>query len=325
LWCPPLTHYTKDGTIDIERMDAHLRFMSSHVKGYLVFGTTGDGWDLTEGEKRELLDFFIAKGKSLGIRMLVGSLQYDAKAVREDISRTLQFIKDRTGASSDADAMALSNVLGFAVCPPRGKELSQRLIEESYASVFEMRLPIAVYQLPQVTQNEASPEVLASLAARFPNFLLFKDTSGNDRAVLSGALPGKVYCVRGMEGDYARWLDPGTLYDGFLLSMANCMPVDLDRMIGLHLSGKRTEALALSDHIAAVKTELHEVVSDIIAGNKFTNSVKAMDHILAWGTRALDALPPRLHAGVSLSREHISKALGVLARRGIRIEKGYMA
>jgi len=299
--------------------------MSRHVKGYLVFGTTGDGWDLTEEEKRVLLGFFIAQGKPLGIRMLVGCLQTDAAAVKEDISRTLRFMKDRTGASSDSEAMERSGIEGFAVCPPRGKDVPQAVIEQSYTSVMEMGFPIAVYQLPQVTQNEASPKVLASLAGRFANFVLFKDTSGNDKAVLAGALPGKVYCVRGMEGDYARWLEPGKLYDGFLLSMANCMAPELERMVALHLSGKRAEALSLSDTITAVKDELHGVVADVTAGNKFTNSVKAMDHILAWGAKALDAAPPRLHAGVSLTAEHIRKAVEVLARRGIAIAKGYMA
>ena len=47
LWCPPLTHYLSSGEIDSARIAAHLRFISPWVKGLLVPGSTGDGWELT--------------------------------------------------------------------------------------------------------------------------------------------------------------------------------------------------------------------------------------------------------------------------------------
>jgi 4-hydroxy-tetrahydrodipicolinate synthase len=55
LWCPPLTHYTDDGNIDLERMAAHLGHMSRWIKTYLVPGTTGDGWKMTEDQIRRVL------------------------------------------------------------------------------------------------------------------------------------------------------------------------------------------------------------------------------------------------------------------------------
>ncbi len=325
LWCPPITHYRKDGIIDLDRMDAHLRFMSRWVKGYLVFGTTGDGWELTREEKKTVLGFFLSRVKSFGIDLLVGCLQPDGWATKEDVSETLRFVKEFTGTSPDTDALARSNISGFAVCSPTGKDASQREIEDSLSIVLEMGLPIALYQIPQMTMNEISPEVLSALASRFLNFYLFKDSSGNDKAVLSGALPGKVFCLRGMEGDYPRWFDPGKGYDGFLLSMANCMARELDEMIAALLSRKRAEAEALSDRVSSVMRELHGAVSDVTAGNRFTNSVKAMDHCLAWGENALDADPPRLHEGISLPREIIHRTRDVLLAHEIEIGKGYLS
>ena len=325
LWCPPITHYRKDGGIDLDRMEAHLKFMSRWVKGYLVFGTTGDGWELTQEEKKRALDFFLSKAKALGIGLLIGCLKPEAWATREDISETLRLVRERTGASSDTDALARSNICGFAVCPPTGQGLSQPEIEEGLSNVLETGLPIALYQIPQVTKNEISPEVLAALASRFANFYLFKDTSGNDSAVLSGVLPGKVFCVRGMEGDYSRWLDPGRRYDGFLLSMANCMARELEEMIAALLSGKEAKAAALSDRVSSVMRGLHKAVADVTEGNRFTNSVKAMDHFLAWGEKALDADPPRLHGGTSLSREILRRTRDVLLAHGIEISKGYLS
>ena len=50
LWCPPLTHYKEDRTIDFDRMKSHLAYIFPWVKGFLIPGTTGDGWELTEEE-----------------------------------------------------------------------------------------------------------------------------------------------------------------------------------------------------------------------------------------------------------------------------------
>jgi dihydrodipicolinate synthase/N-acetylneuraminate lyase len=55
-----------------------------------------------------------------------------------------------------------------------------------------------------------------------------------------------------MAGDYSRWLDPGRRYDGFLLSMANCLARELEEMIGALLSGKVAGAEALSDRVSSV-------------------------------------------------------------------------
>src|ERR1043166_4219749 len=38
LWCPPLTHYDRDGGIDGARIEAHLRFLAPHVNGFLKGG-----------------------------------------------------------------------------------------------------------------------------------------------------------------------------------------------------------------------------------------------------------------------------------------------
>ena len=56
-----------------------------------------------------------------------------------------------------------------------------------------------------------------------------------------------------MEGGYSRWLDPGRRYDGFLLSVANCLARELAEMIAALLSGKSAAAEALADRVSSVK------------------------------------------------------------------------
>ena len=59
LWCPLLTHYSSDGHIDRARMAAHLRHLSPYVKGFLIPGSTGDGWEMSDAEIRQLLEIAI--------------------------------------------------------------------------------------------------------------------------------------------------------------------------------------------------------------------------------------------------------------------------
>ena len=54
LWCPLITHYDRHGAIDQPRVAVHLRHLSPYVKGFLIPGSTGDGWELSDAETRRL-------------------------------------------------------------------------------------------------------------------------------------------------------------------------------------------------------------------------------------------------------------------------------
>src|SRR6476659_9049947 len=74
LWCPPLTHYGASGQIDESRIAAHLRFISPWVRGVLVPGSTGDGWELSEAEADKLLGIVLKLAPQLKYRVLIGAL-----------------------------------------------------------------------------------------------------------------------------------------------------------------------------------------------------------------------------------------------------------
>ena len=170
---------------------------------------------------------------------------------------------------------------GGIFLPDNAKEKPQE------AEVLALGRPTALYQLPQVTQNEMSPATIADLAARFPNFILFKDTSGADRVASAGQDVGDVFLVRGAEGDYARWLKAGGgPYDGFLLSTANCFGRELLEVITLANAGRPGEAQSLAERLSAVVKEVFALVASVPDGNAFANANKAMDHFFAHGPRA---------------------------------------
>ncbi|MBI5802561.1 MAG: dihydrodipicolinate synthase family protein [Verrucomicrobia bacterium] len=319
LWCPLLTHYRDDGSLDHARITAHLRHLAPHVKGFLIPGSTGDGWEMSDGEIRELLGLAKEQTAKLELHLLIGVLKTEARdacSVMREYGREFSAVITEHGTR---------NTPAFTVCPPKGADLPQQTIRDAMAGILELGFPTALYQLPQVTQNEMSPETLAELAARFPNFILFKDTSGADRVANSGQDFGGVFLVRGAEGDYARWLKSGGgPYDGFLLSTANCFGRELHQVIELLKSGRRDEAQHLSVRLSAVVKEVFALVAGLPDGNAFANANKAMDHFFAHGPTAANVTPPRLHAGSRLPAEVIRQAGAALERHGFLPQRGYL-
>ncbi len=326
LWCPPLTHYRRSGEMDGARIAAHLRFISPWVKGLLVPGSTGDGWELSEPEAEQLLKLVLELAPKLGVRLLIGALHPDSSEAARLISARAAMVHSRASASSAIEALVLSNVCGFAVCPPRGAEVTQEAMEAQLAQILELGLPAALYQLPQVTQNEMSPDLLGRLASRYSNFILFKDTSGTDRVAQSGRDLSGVFLVRGMEGEYARWLKGGGgPYDGFLLASANCFPSQLFE-IQEHLRlGRVADAERLSQRVERVVSGAFDLVKGLPGGNIFANGGKALDHFMAHGPGAASIHPPRLHSGGHIPEEVIRGAGSLLSAEGLMPVRGYLA
>jgi len=366
LWCPLITHYDRDGSIDASRMAAHLKHLSPCIKGFLIPGSTGDGWELNDPETRRLLEVALEQSAALNGHLLIGALRTDADqaaCVIKDMVHWMELRTDdgnveraprtvesntalgpsdgslipspspggwervagRQGEGSFFSNPSLSCVSGFTVCPPRGKELSQEKIGQSLASILQQGLPTTLYQLPQITLNEMHPELVAALARQFPNFILFKDTSGADHVALSGQKLENVFLLRGAEGDYVRWLKAAKgPYDGFLLSTANCFGRQFQQLVEDLAARRLKAAQELSERLTACINEVFGIVSGLPEGNPFANANKAMDHFFAYGQRAPGATPPRLHAGTCLSADVIRGTGEALSRHGLMPDKGYL-
>ncbi len=313
LWCPALTHFRAARTPDPERIRRHLGYLAPHVRGILVPGSTGEGWEMDDADVRGLLEVVIPSASDAGIRVLIGVLKTETDAVLACLN-------------SMPDLLANPAVAGITICPPKGSNLTQTRIVVAMRQVLSRGLPTALYQLPQVTQNEMSAETVAALAAEFSNFILFKDTSGTDRVALSGLDFGGVFMVRGAErGGYARWpRAAGGPYDGFLLSTANVFAPELSEILTLLHGGERAKAESLSAHLETIVTEAFAIVADFPVGNAFANANKLLDHFRAHGNGALEVPPPLLYSGASLPAAALEKARALLARHGLLPEAGYL-
>ncbi len=308
LWCPLLTHYDAEGRIDRARMAKHFEYLAPDVRGFLVPGSTSDGWELSEADEREVVDIALQQTGKVGAKLLVGILKSDLHQARE----RLREIRGQT-------------VCGFVVCPPKGKDVSQEEMGRQLRAFLEEGLPTALYQLPQITQNEMSAELVAELARDFQNFILLKDSSGADRVASSGKDLDGIFMVRGAEGEYARWSKSrGGPYDGFLLSTANCFARQLQQMVDALSAGRVEEGTKMSQRLSSVIGDVFRLVSGLAKGNAFTNANKAMDHFFAYGRRATKVPGPRLHAGIRLPVEMIQATGEILERQGFMPTRGYL-
>lgn len=327
LWCPLLTHYKKDGAIDFDRISAQFRHIVPFVKGFLIPGSTGDGWELDDGETRQVAAFALRLAGEEGVSLLLGALKRDAESMKKAITDMLGLLDPTAAVGADDGIRTLRkrHVCGFTVCPPEGKTLSQKDIEAGLAGILDMGLPTALYQLPQVTGNEVSPAAFGRLAGRYSNLILFKDSSGRDGIAASDTDKGGVFLVRGAEGDYARWLhESGGPYAGFLLSTANCFPRELKILIEDLERGEWEKARILSERLTAAIQDVFSLANPLPCGNAFTNANKSIDHFQAFGPSANVKAGPLLHGGMTLPAEILAATGAILTRCGLMPERGYM-
>src|ERR1051325_2499144 len=90
LWCPSLTHYTANGDLDAQRISSHLKYLSQFVPGYLIPGSTGDGWELSDAEIISLLEIVIPLASRLGFQILIGALKTDGPQMHQAIVRLME-------------------------------------------------------------------------------------------------------------------------------------------------------------------------------------------------------------------------------------------
>ena len=166
-----------------------------------------------------------------------------------------------------------------------------------------------------------TPELVATLARDFPEFVFFKDTSGNDAVATAASDPdgecdlAGVFLVRGAEGDYARALKTeGGVYDGLLLSTANSFGGELATIIEWSAAGRHAEAHRLSDRLASLVSE----VFALVAGDSPTamrSRTRARPSTISTPTDpVLSGLPPRGCTRGVLCRARCSPPRGMRSR-----------
>jgi dihydrodipicolinate synthase/N-acetylneuraminate lyase len=316
LWVPLLSHYDPDGRLDLDRMSEQVAFLRPNVRQFLLGGSTADGWDLDDAAFEDLVRLAEVPGL-FGNRnkLLFGLLRPTTEEVVERASILTKALH-RSGR-------IVADVVGVAVCPPIDAKASQAGIRDHYEAVFAATaLPVALYQLPQVTRCMLEPDTVRALA-KSPRVTMFKDSSGNDAVAKSGAVKG-IIALRGAEGHYAEALAPAGPYDGWLLSSGNSFPMALREMADALLRGEKEKGEELSNRISQAVEGLFESVAGLKFGNIFSNANRAADHLLAWGRNWQNAPPLRAHGGIFIPAETLADVERVLSETQFMPNLGYL-
>lgn len=325
LWCPPLTHYKAPGIVDDERMHTHWRVMGKFVGGFLVPGSTGDAWEMRPSEIDQLVDSALNIASVIDTHILIGVLHPSIEQTLLSIEHILEKLASRFCQSDWHQNLKNARIAGFTVCPPTGRDLSQNQIKSALEAVLKLELPIALYQLPQMTHNSMSSDLVLDLAQRFPNFIFFKDSSGKDTVASSISGSSDLFMARGAEGSYACWLnEAGGPYQGFLLSTANCFAAEYAQMLHLLAAGQLEQAQGQSKNLAQVINKVFNLVASLPYGNPFSNANKAIDHWMAYGKDAIKAPLPLVYCGEKLPTKLLAEVGGLLAKAEFLPDVGYL-
>ncbi len=294
LWVPLLTHYDRGqpGKIDPARMKAHVRALHADVRQFLIAGSTGDGWEIGEPAFRDLVRLSLEPGVfGPETRVLFGAL-------RPTTGEVIGRIAILEGMLA-AEPRRATRIAGVTVCPPVDQTITQAEILDHYAQVFAATtLPVAVYQLPQVTGCVLEPRTVLDLVSS-GRVAMFKDSSGSDAVAAAGAALGAV-ALRGAEGNYAEALRPAGAYDGWLLSTGNVFAGCLQEVAASLRKAGSDAAAALSADLTHAVARVFNAAQQVGFGNAFSNANRACDHVLAWGARWRDADPPLSVSGAPL-------------------------
>src|SRR5262245_9527371 len=92
LWCPTLTHFVAAGEFDAPRLRSHWHHLAPYVKGVLVPGSTGEGWEMSDADIQRLLAIVLDVAKATNIRVLIGVLKTDLPGMLQCLDATMTFL-----------------------------------------------------------------------------------------------------------------------------------------------------------------------------------------------------------------------------------------
>jgi len=202
---PVITCFDKNGKVDESAQRELIRYLSKHVQGFYPCGTYGSGPLMTSEERKRVSEIVIKeKGNALAI-IHVGAPS-TAEAV--DLARHAE--------AAGADAVG--------AIPPYYYAYSQaQLIEHYRALIKAVKIPVFVYNNPELSRNPVLPESLRILAEDGLGGV--KDSSFDlvnfYNYVLAVKQPGFTFIV-GTEAIAAAALDAGA--SGVIAGLANVFP-----------------------------------------------------------------------------------------------------
>lgn len=143
---PVLTCFDKEGRVDEGRQREIVRYLSQHVQGFYPCGTYGSGPLMSIQERKRVAEIVIKeKGKAFVIVHVGAAATADAV----DLARHAE--------ASGADAVG--------AIPPYYYAYSQDQLLGYYRAIIKaVKIPVFVYNNPELSRNPVAPDTLRTLA-----------------------------------------------------------------------------------------------------------------------------------------------------------------
>lgn len=161
LWTAIVTPMNIDGSVDYGSFENILRKQEEAGNGVLVLGSTGEGLNLNEEEKREVVSF--TKDLDLKVPMMVGVGGFDLPAQADFIHFCNEI---------QPDALLL-------VTPLYAKPGAEGQFEWFSELMGETEIPCMLYNVPSRTGVKMHPSVPARLSEEFDHLMGVKEASGS--------------------------------------------------------------------------------------------------------------------------------------------------
>ena len=246
---PPMaTPFTADEELDLAALKANIaKWNATGLSGYLAVGSNGESVYLSEDEQQAVIAATVEAAADDKFVM--------AGAGRESARETIGAIKRAASVGADC-------ALIVTPCYFKG-QMKPANLQAHYLRVAEASpLPILLYNVPQATAVNMTPDLVARLAPH-PNIAGIKDSSGNI-AQLSEILRLT------KDQDFAVFVgNAEVLYsatqlgaDGAILAVANVLPQRCVDLMEAVRSGDLAKGKALQwsmSRLAALVTSVHGV------------------------------------------------------------------
>jgi len=162
-----VTHFDSDLSVDHDAVAGEVnRLITDGIHGIVTNGTVGEGGSLTREERRAVIETTVG--------VAGGRLPVCAGISAPTAEQAATYARDGQSAGADT-AMIL---------PPLFYHADRRELVEFFSAVARATdLPLMIYNSPESTGVDLSPELLAELAREVTSVTALKETSGDARRI----------------------------------------------------------------------------------------------------------------------------------------------
>lgn len=262
IFCPSITITDDEGKIDYDLWGKHLDHLAdAGVNGILLFGSIGEFYSVSLADKEAALEFAVKRvGERMKVFAGVGDTTY---------ANVIEFTKFAEKAGADA-VLAVSPYY-FGPSPLTAENYFGGIAEAT-------KLPVILYNFPARTGTDLTPELVASLAAKYPNICGIKDTVdtiSHTRKVIRAA--------RAVNPDFTVFSGFDEYYlvnrvsggNGVLCGLTNVEPETFVKMHAAYEEGDFATAVACAERISKLMA-VYDVCDLFVSAIKAAVKVKGL-------------------------------------------------